>query len=212
MSFSKLISKILQVLGSRAFLLLLASLLVISFTIAYVASDPRPQERFLSISTLGSDMVSSNYYSRGNSTIYVHQHVNWNLDVYNRMGTTEYLSVRVKLLNSTQIMPDDDLHIPSPEKELIEMRYMLPNNATWVVPLDWVIRQIVHESEYVVIKSLDINGIEIDDLNIRSVHGKNFRMIIELWRYDKEIEDFGFAWSSGLDNRSAWNQIWFNLK
>jgi len=212
MSFVKLISQARQVLASRAFLLVFVSLLVISLSIAYVASESRPQERFLSISTLGSNMMAESYYPKGNASINVGDNVNWYLNVYNRMGSVEYVSVRVKLLNSTQTAPDDISHTPSPEKSLFEVRHMLMNNSTWVIPFSWEITQIDKEQDYLVIKSLNANGTDLDDLNVRSLNGEDFRIIIELWRYDTQSGDFAFEWSSGLDKRSAWNQLWFNVK
>ena len=212
MNITKLISHTLLLLKSRAFLLLFASLLVISFSVAYVASEPRQHERFLSISTLDKNLMSDDYYPRANSTIKVNDRVKWHLDIHNRMGSVEYLSVRVKLLNSTQAAPGDTLHVPSRGDPIIELRQALMNNSTWIVPLKWSITEIDEMQDHVVIRSLSINDKLVDDLNVRSVGGKNFRMVIELWRYDIESGDFVFTWSSGIDKRIVWNQIWFNIK
>ncbi|MEM2759471.1 MAG: hypothetical protein QXU32_02625 [Nitrososphaerales archaeon] len=212
MSITNIVAQIRQVLTSRTFILIFASLLVISFSIAYVASESRPQERFLSISTLGYDMTTKNYYPSDTSTIKVGDTVRWNINVYNRMGDVEYLSVRVKLLNATQAGPDPLLHVPSPENQILEMKYVLMNNSTWVIPLDWSVLKVDREEDYVTIQSLRVNDTVIDDLNVSSVDGNNFRMIIELWRYDKETKHFTFEWSSGLDEKSVWNQIWFNVR
>jgi len=212
MTLAELISQVRQVLASRAFLAIFASLLAISLSLAYVASELRPQERFLSISTLGSNMMTENYYPGDSSTINVGDNVKWYLNVYNRMGSAEYISLRVKLLNSTQTIPDDTLHVPSPENQIIEMKYMLMNNSTWVIPLTWTVTEVEEQQDYIVIKSLELNGIHVDQLNVRSLNGRDFRIIVELWRYDLETGNFAFAWSSGLEERSAWNQIWFNVK
>jgi uncharacterized membrane protein len=206
----RLISSVRQVLASRTFLLLFSSLLIIYLSIAYVASEPRPQERFLSISTLGSNMMAGHYYPSNSSLIDTGFDVSWYLNVYNRMGNPEYLSIRVKLINSTQTAPDDNLHLPSPENHIIELRHMLANDSTWVTPLSWTITEIDKKQDYVVIKGLKINDLEFDDLHIASSDG-DFRLIFELWRYDTETNDFSFTWSSGLDERSTWNQIWFSV-
>ncbi|MFQ5940562.1 MAG: hypothetical protein ACE5KA_02540 [Nitrososphaerales archaeon] len=203
-----------KVIASRIFLLLFASLLAISWSIGYVVSEARPQERFLSISTLGSDMTTDNYYPAGNSAINVGDTVTWHVNVYNHMGSPEYLSVRIKLLNSTEAIPDDTSKNPDPDPDsnIIEMKHMLMDNSTWVFPLSWKIKDVYKEQDYVVIKSLSVNGIDVDGLNVKSAGSKDFRMIIELWRYDPEVKNFAFTWSSGLDERSAWNQIWFNVR
>jgi len=211
MSLAKLISQCSQVLASRAFLLFFASLLMISISIAYVASEPRPQERFLSISTLGSKMMLKDYYPTGSSTIDVGDNVNWYLNVYNRMGQVEYLSVRIKLLNSTQAAPESDTLYQSPEGYIFELKQILQNNSTWAVPLTWSIKDVDKEQDHIAIKSLEINGMVVDDLNIRSTSG-GFRMIIELWRYDANSGDFAFDWDSNTDKRNTWNQVWFKIK
>jgi len=66
---------------------------------------------------------------------------------------------------------------------------------------------------YVIIKGLDINNHHVEGLNVTSLQGKDFRMIIELWKYDMEDKAFVFeGFPENDNNRGAWNQIWFNLK
>ena len=211
MSLAKLMSQSSHVLASRAFLLFFASLLMISISIAYVASEPRPQERFLSISTLGSNMILKDYYPTGSSTIDVGDNVNWYLNVYNRMGEVEYLSVRIKLLNATQATPESDTSYQSTEGYILELKQIVQNNSTWVVPLTWSIKDVDKKQDHIAIKNLEINGMVVDDLNIKSTGG-DFRMIIELWRYDANTGDFAFDWDSKTDKRNTWNQVWFNIK
>ena len=208
---SNLVSETKKVLTSKVFLGLFVSLLVISLSVVYVASEPRPRERFLSISTLGSNMMAEDYYPNGKSIIDRGDRVTWYLNVYNRMGDVEYVSVRIKLLNSTDVTPNDSSHIPSPMNTISETKKTLTNNSTWTIPLHWTITEVDKVQDHNVIKSLEINGVDIDDINVRDSSG-TFRMIVELWRYDTEKGTFSFAWSSGLDNRSAWNQIWFSVK
>jgi hypothetical protein len=60
---------------------------------------------------------------------------------------------------------------------------------------------------------LDINNHPVEGLNVTSLQGKEFRMIIELWKYDMEDKAFVFqGFPENDNNRGAWNQIWFNLK
>ena len=211
MSFASLISETKKILTSRAFLGLFMSLLVISSSVVYVASEPRPRERFLSISTLGPNMMAEDYYPKNSSAIDVGETINWYLNVKNDMGNVEYVSVRVKLLNSTETIPDDSAHLPSPTNAIIEMEQVLSDDSVWVIPLTWTITEIDKKQGYTMVKSLEINNVLANDLNVASTDG-NFRMIIELWRYDTETGNFSFAWSSGLAQRSAWNQIWFSVK
>ncbi len=208
---SGLILSIKGVLTSRVFLAILLSLLAISLSVTYVASESRARQSFLSISTLGSNMSMENYYPGETSTISVGDNVSWYINVYNRMGEPEYLSVRVKLLNSTHESPDVVMNLASPEHHIFEIKQLLMNNSTWTVPLSWTPTGIEKQGNYAVIRSLNINGMDVNDLNVRSADGNNFRMVIELWRYDRQLGDFSFAWSSDSDKSSVWNQIWFNV-
>jgi len=53
----------------------------------------------------------------------------------------------------------------------------------------------------------------VEGLNVTSLQGKDFRMVIELWKYDMEDKTFIFQGIPENDNNGgAWNQIWFNLK
>ncbi|MGH9922744.1 MAG: hypothetical protein ACRD38_08335, partial [Nitrososphaerales archaeon] len=180
--------------------------------ITYVASERRPEMHFFSISTLGKDMMTENYYPRSNATIHVGDNLNWHIGVYNNMGEAEYVAVRIKLLNSTQSIPNDILQIPSSEQHILEFKHIVMNDSTWITPSRWSIIDTEEQGNYVVIRSLEINGIKIDNLDVRSLDGQDFRMVIELWRYDPETGSFAFAWNTGLEERIAWNQIWFDLR
>ncbi len=204
-------SRLRQLIWSRLFIVLFVSSLAISLSISYVVSEPSSKDRFLSINTLGSNMMMKDYYPKGNSTINLGDHVKWYLRVYNGMGSTEYLSVRLKLLNSTQKVPDHFTNLPSPENYIFEVKHLLMKNSTWVIPLDWVVTEVDKSQDSVVIKGLKVNGIDVNDLDVRSSDGKNFRMIFELWRYDPESKDFSFDWPSATGKRSTWNQIWFSV-
>ncbi|MGH9923653.1 MAG: hypothetical protein ACRD38_12970, partial [Nitrososphaerales archaeon] len=70
-----------NIVASRAFLAIFVSLFAISMSITYVASEPRPEMHFFSISTLGKDMMTENYYPRSNATIHVGDNLNWHIGV-----------------------------------------------------------------------------------------------------------------------------------
>jgi hypothetical protein len=186
-------------------------MIAIAMSMAYLLSESRAEERFLTISTLGSNMMVGNYYTDNVSTVGVGDKMSWYVNVYNHMGSPEYVSIRLKLLNSTQAIPTAT-HLPSTEAHLIEFKHILTANSTWIAPLTWTIQKVKEQGDYVVIKSLEINGVNIEDLDVRSLNGNDFRIVMELWRYDTQTNSFEFAWSSGLEERSAWNQIWFNVK
>ncbi|MGH9934503.1 MAG: hypothetical protein ACRD3Z_05230, partial [Nitrososphaerales archaeon] len=155
-----MISSTKRVLTSRVFLAIFVSLLAISLSVTYVASESRPRQSFLSINTLGSNMAMENYYPGETSTITIGDNVSWYINVYNRMGEPEYLSVRVKLLNATHEGPDVAMNLPSPGDHIFEIKQLLMNNSTWTIPLSWSLTEVEGEENYAVIRSLNMNGID----------------------------------------------------
>jgi hypothetical protein len=192
-------------------------ILLITITVGYwLATHERSDERFLSLSTVGKNGTTGNYYPSNNTNIVLPgQKVSWHIYVYNHAESAEYISVRIKLLNSTDPTPDENSSGGARGQDLYEFRRLLARNSSWTIPLDWKISNVSTDldNRYVTIKGLDVNNHHIWGLNVTSLQGKEFRMIIELWKYDMEDKAFVFqGFPENDNNRGAWNQIWFNLK
>jgi hypothetical protein len=202
-----------KLLTSGLFLMVFASCFGILLTLAYASLGSSRQDQFLTLSTLGGNMSTSGYYpaveglfvSEGES-------MNWNVQVYNHMGEPEYVAVRIKLLNATQNGPDDVLLLPSPAAYIYEEKQVIADGATWKMPLSISIKDIDNNNGDSAIRSLNINGKEIVNLNITNNDDTNFRFIIELWRYDANSKDFLYTWPSGPETETAWNQIWIRVR
>ncbi len=201
-----------KVLTSGLFLAIFISALAIFIAFAYAFFEPRAEDRFLTLSTLGANMTADNYYLGGNSTLKAGDSVTWYVSVANNMGSSEYVSVRLKLSNST----GDNQTSTSPLSEdnyIYEMRQLVPDNSTWVMPLHWSITDIDKNKGVITIKSISINGQEVRALDIQTLQGGRFRIFIELWRYDAEKNDFTFTWPSATgEERSSWNQLWVKIQ
>lgn len=205
--------QIATALTSRSFILILVSSLAITMTVTYAILEPRPREEFLTINTLGSDMTAGNYYPEGNPIIGENDQMTWYVKVYNNMESSEYLATRIKLLNATQISPDVRLHSPSPENYLYEEKSLVASGSTWTFQLVWSMTDIERSQGHLTIKAVQINGIDIDGLDIYNVRDDDFRVVLELWKYDEESEEFVFEWStSNSESKSAWNQIWLKIQ
>lgn len=213
LNFRGLFKDLKKLISSKKFLLIFfMPLLMISLGITYVTSEPSTSERFLTLSTLGSNLTLDNYYPHSDPTVAVGESLNWHVSIYNHMGGPQYLALRLKMINSTQAIPDDSAHTPSQASSIYEAKKMVPDNSTWMIPLSWSIRNVTNDKGYDIITKLTVNGQNIDNLNIRSISGQNFRMILELWRYDPITKDFSFISSANPDKKTEWNQIWFGLK
>jgi hypothetical protein len=216
MTLPKLLFELTSLLYSRRFLLVFLALFALLLGITYVVLyNPQPMARQLSLSILSANLTTDDYFSNDNSTIDVRNSSRWYASVHNGVGSPEYVALRIKLLNSSQAVSDDisDISVrPSPGSTVYEIKQMIENNSTLVVPLEWSITDVGKVANNTIIERLNINGNDIENLHLASPSGKNFRFIVELWNYDPNTNDFTYVWSDGQNNRSVWSQIWFNLK
>ncbi len=155
-------------------------------------------------------MKAEGYYPNGDPNLEIGEDVEWHLMLFNRMGRAQLVSARIKLLNSTQSPPNSQTHDPSARESLLEINRLLLNNETWTTPLAWNIVEVIPDGDRVRIRAISFNG-ETSEVDVVSKGGNNFRIVIELWSYDLDSEEFEYPWKSGTELRSAWNQIWFNV-
>ncbi len=201
-----------KMLTSGLFLLVFGSCFSILLTLAYANLEPKPQDDFLTLSTLGKDMSAANYYPGEGASVTKGDTLNWNARVYNHMGEPEYIAIRLKILNSTQFGPDDKLRLPSPSDPIYEEKRMVANEETITFPLAITIKDFATSSGSIALRTVVVNGEEITNLNIANEQGGDFRVIVELWRHDVRVDNFVFTWPSGPDTGSAWNQIRIQVK
>ncbi|HKX80804.1 MAG TPA: hypothetical protein VJL54_00975 [Nitrososphaera sp.] len=202
-----------KILTSGFFLLVFGSFLSIMLTVAYASVGSKPQEQYIMLSTVGSDMTTKSIYPTSGPLVSEGDTLDWNVQLYNHMGESEYVEIRLKLLNSTQQGPDNVLHLPSPAAHIYEERIALASNETAVIPIAINIADAeAGAGGATAIRALTVNGAEITGLNVANDKSNNFRFIIELWRHDVETESFVFTWPSGLESESAWNQIRIQVK
>jgi uncharacterized membrane protein len=188
----------------------MVSTIVIS-TVASVILSPRPVEPFLTLYTVGETGKAQNYYPNDDPNLQAGEILQWYVGVYNHMGSVQYVAVRLKLLNSTMIPPNDSENEPSPEPVMMEFKHLLVSNETWIMPLTWHIDRIATQCNITVLFSMTVNNQSLTlDSPVSARNGYNFRIILELWTYKEETEAFSYAWFNGQKQVSVSNQIWFN--
>ncbi len=194
-------------LTSSLFILVFASTFAIFLTLAYANLDDAPGDRFLTLSTLGRNDAASEYYPREGGFVMENETLDWNVQVYNHMGGSEYVAIRIKLLNATQQGPDARLHLSSPADHIYEARHLVPDDSTWTMPVSITIKELEIQGGNATIDTVVINGEEITGLKVSNEKERDFRFVIELWRHDVDSGNFIFTWPSGQESGSAWNQI-----
>ena len=169
---------------------------------------PTYGESFFALAVLGEDEEADDYYPGDDPNIQVGETMNWTVYAYNHMGEAQYISLIVRLLTSTMPAPNSTLCEPSIAPELFRVEQFLSNNQTWLYPIIWNLNSTVSNASGVNIQVLNING-ETVETDVTAIDGEQFRIVIELWVYDKESDDFTFKWLSAGEYRCVWNQIWF---
>ena len=175
--------------------------------LAYLPSRDEP---FFALAVLGEEGMAEHYYPDDDPQIEVGEEVNWTLYLYNHMGKAQYVAVRVKFLNSTMLAPNSTSVSPSPAPVVFEVRRVLLDNETWLFPFFWAVLDVEQIDDFLEIRSLYLND-EVIDTHTIAMQGYSFRVIFELWVYDKDFEDLRFGWVNGDEMRCTWNQIWFNV-
>lgn len=183
---------------------------VIMSALAYVNLTPPYTDQFFSMWIVGSGGLTESYFPNNNPNLIPGEQVNWTLGVYNHMSSLEYVVVQVKLLNSTEISPNEETGVPSPVPEIFEFARVLVSNETWTIPFPWTIINAVSATGAVLISGLDINGTMITGNLAQAAGGLDFRFVFELWFYDQAANNLAFSWSTPTSTYSVWTQLWFN--
>jgi hypothetical protein len=126
------------------------------------------------------------------------------------MNSIQYVEVKVKLANLTMASPNDTTVEPSPIASLVEFQRVIANNETWEFPLSWAINDAYGEGDMIYIRGMTVNNESITPLDTGAQLGGNFRIIIELWTFNPDQNNFVFGWSDNGARRCAWLQFWFN--
>ena len=192
---------------------LIAFFVIVTMTVsalAYVELTTSYTDHFFSMWILGSNGLTENYFPSNNPNLIPGEQVNWTLGVYNHMSALEYVVVRVKLLNSTEISPNELTGVASPVQGIFEFARVLVSNETWTIPFPWDIVDSTSVNGVVLITGLSINGTMITANLAQAAGGLNFRFVFELWFYDQTAGNLAFSWSTPTSTYSAWTQLWFN--
>jgi hypothetical protein len=122
----------------------------------------------------------------------------------------------VKLLNSSEPLPDDRRHEQSPIRTIFEIPVNLSANQTSIIPITWSISkiqsQITSQGSYEYIKGMTINGFNIDVDVVSKNNNFNYRIIFELWIYDGSKGIYVFGWNSGKETFSASVYMWLKTR
>jgi uncharacterized membrane protein len=170
---------------------------------------PDTNESFVVFAVLGRNEKAKNYFPGEDPNIGINEKVEWNLYLHNDMSESQYIIIAVKIANSTISPPSAKSCIASPALKIYQIREFIFVNETKIIPFSWNIVNVSSIEEFRKLEKVSIND-EIIEVNAKSRNGYNFRIIFELWIFDKELEEFQFDWRNGSERRCVWTQVWFN--
>jgi hypothetical protein len=169
------------------------------------------EEQFTAMAILSEGKTESKYFLDGNANVTKGEVMNWNIYLYNHMNSTQYVSVKVKILDSHMISPNNVLGTPSIAPSLYENGCILAKNETAIIPFQWVIMNATESDDSLIIKKMGFNNNTLD-MNLNLVKGDKLRIVLELWVYDTQSQTFKFNMGLGEKPKIVWNQIWFDFK
>jgi len=187
-------------------------ILFLILTVAVVSAFwPKYEERFFELGLLGKDKKAEGYFTNNNTILETGSSVFWHIYIHNHMGSTQKVSIKVKLLNSTMQAPNDQEHESSPILCFIEFPVTLSVNETKLILFSWSILEADFHGSFIIVKRLIVNNqtIEVDPPTLSD--DNRFRVVFELWVYDESIEQYRFEWDSGKGFYSVSLYIWFKL-
>ncbi len=193
-------------------LLTLVGLVLLLIVIVAVISSvwPQQEKKFIELGLLGKNKIADAYFADANYTVEVGASNSWFIYVYNHMGAVQYVSVRLKLLNSTMEVPNDQEHQPSNTTSLAVFPLSLSINETMLVPFSWSIIDTEAQNGSTLIKRLMVNEQPVN-VNVSASVNSSFRIVFELWVYDQFSHEYRFGWGSGEEFSSASIYMWFRL-
>jgi hypothetical protein len=191
-----------------------AFLIVLALTsgLVLLSQIHSPQDDYFALYTLGESGKAEQYFPNDVPNILPGTQIHWFAGVYNHMGSVQLVRVEFKLLNMTMKGPDEYTNESSPYDPFFDTTRLLLSNETWLFPISWSVLNATLKTRVVTIYSIIFNNQTLtSNVQVSSLGGYNFRIVIELWIYNSSTDSFNFGWSSNGVQKIAWNQIWFNM-
>jgi Protein of unknown function (DUF1616) len=188
---------------------LIAAFLIIAAGLIW-AYWPKSEEQFIELGLLGRNKMAEDFFQNSNSTVTVNSQNDWYIFIHNHMENSQNILIKVKLLNSTMEIPDDQEHKPSPYASFAEFPISLSNNETLLFPFSWSITGLDYVGGSVVLRQMMINE-ATTNINVTTSSTSYFQMVFELWVYNNSSEEYDFGWTSGEGFSSASLHIGFRV-
>ena len=148
----------------------------------------------------------SNYFNNAYSSVNERDNITWKIQLFNGMNIIEYYTIKIKIVNLTGPSPDIISLTPTNTTAIYQIHKFLRPSEEVEIPFSWR----VNEFKVRVIKSLTINNNTIP-INLKIDKDYKVKIIFELWKYNKDTNEFEFKFLIGEKYTCIWNQINFDI-
>ena len=106
--------------------------------------------------------MASGYFPNEDNILSADSEIKWFIYLHNHLETTQKVIVRVKLVNSTMDIPDDQKHLPSSQIFLIELPSSLSIDETTLLPFSWSVLEATSQEDSINLRRIMINDQAIE--------------------------------------------------
>ncbi|OLE90904.1 MAG: hypothetical protein AUF79_07810 [Crenarchaeota archaeon 13_1_20CM_2_51_8] len=184
-----------------AFLILVVSFAAISSAATFFILSPRASQPFMAMGVYSRTGLLGYLEPATNSSITSGKPVNWTLSVTNNMGSAQFVTIIVRLANST--LSSSNSTTPSNFPEIVTHERFIRDGSTTSINFNWTIQSVTPQQGGKLLH-LQVEGEPI------VMAGDNFRWIFELWTYDLICRCFHYGYGPQSASTGVWLQVWFN--
>ena len=114
------------------------------------------------------------------------------IGVDNHMGSSAYYTLKLKLGNQTDSLPNSTSATPSPLQSFCEYKFFVADNKSWEVPLTFSISNTSFEQNRSIINGININTVDYvlnkeSEWNTNST-GYHYVLLVELWIFNSQLD------------------------
>lgn len=181
----------------KSIIIVAASITVLILIVGLVSAFwPMYETEFIELGLLGKNQMADDYFPKENSTVSMNSQIDWYIYLYNHMATPQNVIVKVKLLNSTTDIPNDEEHRPSNAPSIIEIPISLSSNETRIAPFFWGITETTSIGNSLYLKQLRINN-QIIEVDVSTPLNSFFRLVFEPWVFNSSTGEYQFGFEYG---------------
>ena len=170
----------------------LISILLFSWPAINLLIKPPTGQAFSELYILGPSFTFDNipFNIRSGETYSIYLNMN------NQMGSSSYYTCAVKLGNSTSLLPNATLGLPSPLPPLYQFKSFIGDNGYFQTPLIFSVNNLTFSHGVSHLSGITINGknYSIDETSVWNPdeRGHYYQLIVELWIFNSSLDTLEF--------------------